>query len=359
MEHRRGILFMLFLIFWWLMFIFVLGMVFAFMPQEHDSTVLAIFGSPFFIIFQQIMLLLVPLGVWLGMHGEKLTPHLPHIKLGSINTIYIVMLSLLLQPIMMTVSGITTFFFPNEVSEMLVGMRAQPLWLMLLAIAVTPAICEEVVFRGYIQSTYKSRPFWQAALVNGLFFGIIHFNPQQFPYAFGMGIIFAYMVYITRSIRAGVISHFIMNASQVTLLWIVTSDTVTNWMEYATDELAAYNYYDYLYLEQMERIGIIAGYIMVGLVVVGGIIGTVYVFRAFALHNQKRFSTPDTNVDENPEIVTLEPTTRKDRLLNAALILAIVVLYVFFIFVTSYTTNTESDYLTLQTRTLPILTSAL
>jgi len=119
-----------------------------------------------------------------------------------------------LQPAMMLISSISSLFFTNHVTEMMYGALEQPIWLILLAMAVTPAIVEELVFRGYLQAQHSNFPIKQAALLNGLFFGIIHLNPQQFSYAFVLGIIFAYMVYYTRSIWAGILPHFIFNASQ-------------------------------------------------------------------------------------------------------------------------------------------------
>ena len=163
----------------------------------------------------QFMTLLLPLGIWLAMHRETLDMHIPTMKLGRTNVILITALSFFLLPYMALVSGVTALFFPNPASDFLSGAAQHSLLALLFAGAVTPAVVEEVVFRGYIQSQYPGRPFWFVAFLNGLFFGIIHWHPQQFPYAFAMGIILAYFVYFTRSIRAGILSHFIVNAFNI------------------------------------------------------------------------------------------------------------------------------------------------
>jgi len=173
-----------------------------------------IFASPWFIIGVQLLIFILPLFVWLVMKEEKFSSNIPAHKLGAKNIILIVAISLLIQPAMMTLSGISSLFFTNYVSEMIYSSLEQPLWLILLASAVTPAICEELVFRGYLQTQQRDRRLKQAAILNGLFFAIIHLNLQQFLYAFVMGIIFVYMVHYTRSIWAGILSHFVVNAAQ-------------------------------------------------------------------------------------------------------------------------------------------------
>lgn len=175
-------------------------------------------NSPWFIIVQQLLILLLPLILWIFMKRVSFSDFLDFRLLDITSFTIVVAFSFLIQPAMMFVSGFTGLFFPNVIAEVVSEMGRHPFWLLLLAIAVTPAIVEEVIFRGYIQSTYNDFGVKKAAIVNGIFFGIIHMNMQQFFYAFLMGVIFAYIVYYTKSILAAIISHFIVNASQVVLL---------------------------------------------------------------------------------------------------------------------------------------------
>ena len=50
--------------------------------------------------------------------------------------------------------------------------------IVILVIAVTPAVCEEIFFRGFAQKSYelKLKP-WMAILLTSLVFGLYHFNP--------------------------------------------------------------------------------------------------------------------------------------------------------------------------------------
>jgi len=182
-----------------------------------------IFRSLWFLIVIQLVCFVLPLFIWVALTRDKLKRHLPNQPLGGLNIIFILLLSFLMLPAMWLISGITSLFVTNDVAEFMSALGTQPWWLMMLAIAVTPGIVEELVFRGYIQSTQHGRNFITIALMNGLLFGIMHLNRHQFFYTFVLGVIFAYMVYHTRSIWAGIIPHFIVNGVNVTLSYFAIS----------------------------------------------------------------------------------------------------------------------------------------
>ncbi len=90
----------------------------------------------------------------------------------------------------------------------------------MLAIGVVGPITEEYVFREAIQGGMLRngvRP-WIACVVSALVFGIIHMNPAQIPFAFMVGLAFAYVYYRTRSIIPVMICHIINNSSAVVLM---------------------------------------------------------------------------------------------------------------------------------------------
>ena len=206
--------FMLFLIIWVLATQIVFFAVVESLQYSRSLDVDALVASPWTLMGYQLAIFIVPLLIWLVF---KQTPlKLPKWKLGGKNIVLLVALSFLLQPLMMLLSAISALFFHNYVSDTLQGFMRYPFWLTIVAIGVTPAICEELVFRGYIQGQHRDYPIRRAALLNGLFFAIIHLSMQQFAYAFVMGVIFTYLVHYTRSIWAGILPHFIVNATQAT-----------------------------------------------------------------------------------------------------------------------------------------------
>lgn len=90
------------------------------------------------------------------------------------------------------------------------------LLLGLFHIGVVPAICEEIMYRGYIQrSLEKSAGIWAAIIISGFIFGAYHLQINNIlPLAF-LGIILAYVTYISDSIIPAILAHFANNGGQV------------------------------------------------------------------------------------------------------------------------------------------------
>jgi uncharacterized protein len=88
--------------------------------------------------------------------------------------------------------------------------------LVVLIVAVVPAICEEVLFRGYIQRSFEFRfsPVL-AALITAVFFGFFHLNPYGIIPLISLGFFFGYAAYKSNSIIIPMILHFINNFTAV------------------------------------------------------------------------------------------------------------------------------------------------
>ena len=105
------------------------------------------------------------------------------------------------------------------------------LWLLAL-LALTPAICEEAVFRGVLLAGIRGRASAvQVAVVNGLFFGAFHISFESafrfLPTAW-LGFIIAWAVLSTRSIWVGVLMHFVNNGS---IVLIASIPALRAWLE--------------------------------------------------------------------------------------------------------------------------------
>lgn len=95
------------------------------------------------------------------------------------------------------------------------------LGLVLLVVAVIPAVIEEFYFRGYLLRNF-SRGFGgvTSVLLTGVLFGLFHFNPFQLTGLFLLGVYFSFIVWWTRSIWAGIIAHFVNNGLAVTVVYL-------------------------------------------------------------------------------------------------------------------------------------------
>ena len=131
--------------------------------------------------------------------------------------LFAILIGLLSQPITMFLSVITSFFFPNNVAMVIGKMGSIPYIVMLLVIAVMPAITEEITIRGIVLKGYDDKNIIKASIITGLMFGMFHLTACQFLYATALGALFAYMVRITNSIFVSAIAHFIVNGTQVSL----------------------------------------------------------------------------------------------------------------------------------------------
>jgi len=92
-------------------------------------------------------------------------------------------------------------------------------WLILI-LAVTPAFCEEIVFRGVLLGGTRTLDPWRIIALNGLVFGAFHLSFETvirfLPTAL-LGALIAWAVWRTGSIWVGMLMHFLNNATIVVL----------------------------------------------------------------------------------------------------------------------------------------------
>ena len=141
-------------------------------------------------------------------------------------------------PLIWLIGWLQTFVLPVP-REVLEGLQelmtaeslARGAWL-LLVLAVTPAFCEEIVFRGVLLGSTKTLGPWRLVVLNGLVFGAFHLSFQTairfLPTALLGGLI-AWVVWRTKSIWVGVLMHFFNNATIIALTsWESTRETFSD-----------------------------------------------------------------------------------------------------------------------------------
>lgn len=268
------------------------------------------------LLFNHLILFLVPAIIYLIVTKSSFKNTLRLNKLHWQDTLLIILLGFIVQPVMTFFSLIATFFFNNEVGSFISEITSTPYILLLGLVALLPSITEEITIRGVVLSGYNNKNKYVAAIVTGLFFGILHLDPQQFLYATVLGFIFALVVRITNSIYASMIIHFIVNGTSVTLAKIsrIISDSLPIATE--TTELTLRN--------------ISSGEKMLLLLVYGfiAIIFSIFVFLIiYALEklNEKRKIKDRKILKEEEQI--------KERVINIPFIL-IVIVYIIVIAIT-------------------------
>jgi len=88
----------------------------------------------------------------------------------------------------------------------------------LLMMALTPALCEELLFRGYIQrQAERSLGVVWGIVITGLIFGLFHLRPTQAIPLSVLGIYLAYITWRTGSLWPAMAVHFANNGFAVIL----------------------------------------------------------------------------------------------------------------------------------------------
>ena len=92
------------------------------------------------------------------------------------------------------------------------------LWMGLFHIGLVPSICEEIMYRGYVQrSLEKSWGIWAAIIISGLIFGAYHLQITRILPLAALGMLFAYITYVSNSLIPAMVAHLVNNGGQVIL----------------------------------------------------------------------------------------------------------------------------------------------
>ncbi len=100
--------------------------------------------------------------------------------------------------------------------------------LSLFVIAVTPAICEEMFFRGLFQRGYEHITSYKKAIFySALVFAIVHLNPIDIVPLFVIGVFLGTLAYKSKSIYLSMLIHFLNNSLAVFVIYY-ESKTASN-----------------------------------------------------------------------------------------------------------------------------------
>jgi sodium transport system permease protein len=129
-------------------------------------------------------------------------------------------------PLVWVIGWLQTFVFPvpwellEGLEDLVTADSAGRLAWLLLVLALTPAFCEEVVFRGVLLGGTRTMQPWRMIVLNGVVFGAFHLSFEtviRFLPTATLGIVIAWAVWRTGSIWVGVAMHFLNNGAIVVL----------------------------------------------------------------------------------------------------------------------------------------------
>jgi sodium transport system permease protein len=132
-----------------------------------------------------------------------------------------VVLPFALHPLSVELVNSLHWFFPQLPEGVLrqlklMGDGDQPLWLLLIAFAVAPPLCEELAFRGFILTGLCRDGRTRLAIVlSALTFGVMHTFTQQVFNATLLGIVLGLIAIRSNSLLPGIVFHMLFNSLPV------------------------------------------------------------------------------------------------------------------------------------------------
>lgn len=120
----------------------------------------------------------------------------------------------LLSPLFRTYEERTT-----RMVQQLVKAAEVNIVIFLIGVTIVPAICEEMLFRGFILSGLQTEHGkTRAIILSALLFGLLHFVPSQVVLMTLFGILLGWLTIRTGSILVPILMHFVHNVLAVIVL---------------------------------------------------------------------------------------------------------------------------------------------
>lgn len=155
-------------------------------------------------------------------------------RIHPVDALLSICIALLFQPFMALIVFLTSYLQPNLAEQAMVNFqRSGGFFVPLVALAVLPAVFEEMIFRGIALHSYSHLGRKKAILISAFFFALLHMNLQQAAYAFVLGSVFAFFVQRTGSIFSSLLPHFCINALSWCMIYFGKSEAQ------AVEELSA------------------------------------------------------------------------------------------------------------------------
>lgn len=204
------------------MYFLIIMLLQVFLPIHRIFNSFNITDDRVALLIAHVTIFVFPAIIYLIITKQSVKEVLRVNKLYFKDMLLIILIAFACQPIMTFFSLISQFFFENEIGNFVTTIVNSPYIILLLLIAVLPAISEEITIRGVVLYGYKDINIYLACIITGLLFGIMHLDPQQFLYTSVLGFILALVVRITNSIFSSVLIHFLINGTSITLQKIVS-----------------------------------------------------------------------------------------------------------------------------------------
>jgi len=101
------------------------------------------------------------------------------------------------------------------------------LFYVLIVIALVPAFCEELLFRGLVQKNFeRGVKGWWGIIIPSIIFGAYHFNPFSFFPLVVLGVYLGFLVFRSNSILTSIVAHFANNLFAVVSIFFNSDEGI-------------------------------------------------------------------------------------------------------------------------------------
>ncbi|WFA09894.1 type II CAAX endopeptidase family protein [Tissierella sp. Yu-01] len=178
------------------------------------------------LLITEYVLILLPNIIYLKARGYKLKDVLKLNPIGIKQIIIIILSMIFAYPIAIFLNAIflaiinsfssampTSVPIPTNSFEFLISM---------FIIAISPGICEEIMFRGTMFSAYEKLGHKKTIIITAILFGVFHFNILNFIGPAFLGVILGILVHKTNSIFSSILGHTLNNGIALTIGYFIT-----------------------------------------------------------------------------------------------------------------------------------------
>lgn len=178
------------------------------------------------IIITEFLLIALPVLIYIISRKGSIRRELRFNRLRFVDAVLVIMIFFCGYPVALFINLI-----PNVILSLFGKLIPSPIptasnineyLILLMIVAGSAGLCEEILFRGLVMRGYEKLGMWKSIIFTATLFAILHMNIQNIFGPLFLGILLGYVVHVTDSIFAGMLGHFFNNAISVSLIFLGT-----------------------------------------------------------------------------------------------------------------------------------------
>lgn len=172
----------------------------------------------------EVLFILIPVLVFLIVGKYNIKDTLKLRKTRPLNYLIVVFLMMFGMPVVGVLNAVVLviirLIFKKNLPIPQISIPDLPtLFIAILVIGLSAAVCEEIMFRGLVSKGYRGFGVVGSLVITSILFGILHRDIQKAVSTILLGALIGFIVYRTKSIYTGMVAHFTNNTVAVLLTY--------------------------------------------------------------------------------------------------------------------------------------------